>query len=130
MIEIGRLCVKIAGRDAGKKCLIVDIVDENHVLIDGETRRRKCNVNHLELLEQVVKIKKGASHEEIIAEFKRLGLEARVTKKKAKTERPKKVRKKKEKPVEEKKPEAPVKVEKEEAKKEEKVEEKPKVEKK
>jgi len=118
MIEVGRMCVKIAGRDAGKKCLIVDIIDENHVLIDGETRRRKCNVGHLEFLEEVVKIKKGASHDEIVKEFEKLGLKALVTKGKGKTERPRKVRKVKEKV--EKKPKAKKEVKKEEPKKEEK----------
>jgi len=104
MFEVGRLCVKIAGRDAGKKCLIVEIVDENNVLIDGETRRRKCSVKHLELLDEIVKIKKGASHDEILKEMEKLGLKGRKTKAKAKTERPKKVRKMKEKPVVEEKP--------------------------
>ena len=61
MIEVGRVCGKLAGRDAGKKCVIVDIIDENYVLIDGETRRRKSNIDHLEFLEEMVKIKKGAS---------------------------------------------------------------------
>ena len=96
-IEIGRMVMKTAGRDAGKKAVIVDILDDNYVLIDGETRRRKCNVLHLEPLKEVIKIKKGASHEEIKAEFKKLKLEVRETKPKEKKERPKKTRKKKEK---------------------------------
>ena len=58
-IEIGRLCVKLAGRDAGKKGVIIDILDEKFVLIDGETLRRICNVLHLEPLNQVLKISKG-----------------------------------------------------------------------
>ena len=29
MMEVGRLCVKIAGRDAGMSCLIVDILKDN-----------------------------------------------------------------------------------------------------
>lgn len=103
MFEVGRLAVKIAGRDAGKKCVVVEIIDDNNVLIDGETRRRKCNVEHLELLDKVLKIKKGASHDDIAKEFEKLGLKARVTKPKGKTERPRKVRKQKEKPVKEKK---------------------------
>ena len=32
-IEIGRICVKNAGRLAGRKCVIVDIIDENFVLV-------------------------------------------------------------------------------------------------
>jgi len=43
----GRICVKTAGRDAGLKCVIVDVLDDKFVLIDGETRRRKCNILHL-----------------------------------------------------------------------------------
>ncbi|MFC1691574.1 50S ribosomal protein L14e [Nanoarchaeota archaeon] len=65
MFEIGRLCKKIAGRDARRKCLIVDMIDENYALVDGNVRRRKCNLTHLEPLPQVIKIKKGASHDEV-----------------------------------------------------------------
>ncbi len=91
MIELGRLCLKIAGRDGGKKCIVIDILDNNYVLIDGETRRRKCNISHLEPLDAVIKIKKKASHDEVKTEFKKLGLNVLETKPKPKTERPKKV---------------------------------------
>jgi large subunit ribosomal protein L14e len=92
MIEIGRLCVKTAGRDAGLKCVIIDILDDRFVLIDGETRRRKCNILHLEPLKDSVKIKKNASHEEIKEEFEKLGLNARETKPKQKAEKQQKVK--------------------------------------
>jgi large subunit ribosomal protein L14e len=75
-IEVGRLCVKIAGRDAGKECIIVDVTDKNFVLIDGNTRRRKCNIDHLELLPQKADIKKSASHEEVLIALKALGIKA------------------------------------------------------
>ncbi len=93
MIEIGRLCIKTAGRDAGLKCIVVDILNDRFVLIDGETRRRKCNVMHLEPLSQVVEIKKNSGHEEVAKALKGLGIEARTTKPKPKTERPRKKRK-------------------------------------
>jgi large subunit ribosomal protein L14e len=93
IFEIGRLCVKIAGRDAGKKCIVVDSIDDNYVLIDGATRRRKCNVNHLMPLSQVIKIKKNASHSEIASEFKKLDLAVWDTKPKKAAERPRKKRK-------------------------------------
>lgn len=93
--EVGRLAVKIAGRDAGKKCVVVDKVDDTNVLIDGQTRRRKCNVKHLEPLNQIIKIKKDASHSEVKSEFKKLGLEVLDTKPKDKKERPRKQRKEK-----------------------------------
>ncbi|MFH0868456.1 MAG: 50S ribosomal protein L14e [Candidatus Woesearchaeota archaeon] len=93
MIEIGRLCIKTAGRDAGLKCVIVDILDNKFVLIDGETRRRKCNILHLEPLEKVVKIKKNASHEDVSNVLKDLDIMVRETKPKQKTEKPIKKRK-------------------------------------
>ena len=93
MIEIGRLCIKIAGRDAGKKCVIVEVLDDSNVMIDGETRRRKCNTKHLEPLNETVKIKAKADHATIIAEFKKLGIELKETKPKKAADKPKKVRK-------------------------------------
>ncbi len=95
MYEIGRLCVKIAGRDARKKCLIIEVLDDNYVLIDGQTRRKKCNINHLEPLDKVLKIKKGASHKEVGDALKKEGVEVGAKKpKKAKPQKPKKSSKK------------------------------------
>ncbi len=99
MFEPGRLCVKIAGRDAGKTCVIVKKIDDLIVLIDGETRRRKCNVRHLEPLEKTVDLNEDASHDEVKAVFEKFGLVVRDTKPKKSTERAKKQHKKKVKPV-------------------------------
>lgn len=99
MFDIGRVCVKIAGRDAGKKCVIIDVIDKNNVLIDGETRRRKCNIRHLEPLDNLIKVNKNAPSTEVVRLFKGLGIEIKQTKPKKVQARPKKARKKKEKPV-------------------------------
>lgn len=99
MIEVGRLCIKTAGRDARKKCVIIEIIDNNFVLIDGQTRRKRCNIKHLEPLEKVIKIKKKASHADVVKEFKKLKIEIKETKAKPKKERPKKVRNVKEKKI-------------------------------
>ncbi len=96
MYEIGRLCIKLAGRDSGKKCVVVEIIDEKTVLIDGQTRRRNCNVNHLEPLIETIKLKKKASHADVVAEFKKLKLEIKETKPKKATKRPRKSKNKKE----------------------------------
>ena len=103
MFEVGRVCVKIAGRDAGQKCVIVDVIDDKTVLIDGMTRRRKCNKLHLEPTNETVGITVNASHEHVVKAFKELGLEVKTTKAKQKTVKPKTVKKAKEKPVVEKK---------------------------
>lgn len=95
MIEIGKLCIKIAGRDAGKKCVIVEILDDRFVMIDGETRRKRCNILHLEALDEKIDVKKGASHADVAEAFKKLGLEARETKPKEKKVRPRRLRRSK-----------------------------------
>jgi large subunit ribosomal protein L14e len=89
MYEVGRIAVKLAGRDAGKKCVIVEVLDDKTVLVDGMTRRRKCNKVHLEPLNQTLDITKGASHDVVAKAFKELGLEVSTKKSKAKTEKPK-----------------------------------------
>jgi large subunit ribosomal protein L14e len=95
MFEIGKTCLKIAGRDAGKLAVIIDVLDETYVMIDGEVRRRKCNIYHLEPLEKKVDIQKNASHADVL---KALGLSEKkkgIKTKKEKGARPKHMKKKK-----------------------------------
>ncbi|MBI2564863.1 50S ribosomal protein L14e [Candidatus Woesearchaeota archaeon] len=99
MINIGRICVKIAGRDAGKKCVVIDVLDDKFVLIDGATRRRKTNILHLEPTKDSVDIKKNASHEEVVKVLSKLGISVRQTKPKKVEPRKKQMHKRKEKPV-------------------------------
>ena len=105
-MEIGRLAIKTAGREAGKKCVIIDVIDNNYVLIDGDVRRKRCNITHLEPLGETIKIEKNASHDVIVSEFKKLGTEIKERTAKEKKEKPKKIRAKKT-PAEEKKEEKP-----------------------
>jgi large subunit ribosomal protein L14e len=75
-IDIGRMCVKTAGREKGKRCVIVDIVDRSFVLVTGPksvtgVKRRRANVGHLELLDEVVKIPRRASDEEVAETLQR-----------------------------------------------------------
>jgi len=77
-IEIGRICVKIAGREAGRKCVIIDIIDKNFVLVTGPqsisgVRRRRANVNHLEPTPDNIEIKRGATDEEVIEALEKSG---------------------------------------------------------
>ena len=99
MFDIGRMCIKIAGRDAGKKCVIIDVLDKSHVVVDGETRRRKCNIKHLEPLNQAITVTKNAPRTEITRLFKEQGIELKDSKpKKKEHERPRREKKRKEKP--------------------------------
>lgn len=78
-IEIGRICVKIAGREAGRKCVIVDIIDDNFVLITGPksltgVKRRRVNIKHIEPLDKVIDIPRGASDEDVLKAIAAAGL--------------------------------------------------------
>ena len=70
-IDIGRICVKLSGREAGKKCIVVDIVDKNFVLATGPkqlngVRRRRVNINHLEPTATKIDVRKGETDEELM----------------------------------------------------------------
>ena len=74
--DVGRVCVKTSGRDAGKRCVVVDLMDKNFALVTGPkevsgVRRRRVNVNHLTPLDEKVAIEKGASDEQIAALLKK-----------------------------------------------------------
>jgi len=90
-IEVGRLCLKMAGRESGKRCVIVDVIDKSFVLVTGPqqltgVRRRRTNVKHLEVTEEKIDIKKGATDEEVA---KAMGKTLKVEQP-PKVERPKK----------------------------------------
>ncbi|MBT3298608.1 50S ribosomal protein L14e [archaeon] len=95
--NIGRVCVKIAGRDAGKKCVVLSNVEGNLVLVDGETRRKNVNIKHLEPTEKVIEISENAEHSEVDKILSELGFNVWNRKSKPTTERPKQVRKVKDK---------------------------------
>jgi large subunit ribosomal protein L14e len=96
MVKVGDVAVKVVGRDAGQLCAIVEILDDNYVLIDGLTRRRKCNLNHLEFLGETVKIKKNADCDAVKSALRDAGFEFKDVKKgkaRAKKEKPKRIKK-------------------------------------
>jgi large subunit ribosomal protein L14e len=69
-IEVGRICVKQAGRENGKKCVVIDVMDKSFVLVTGpkkitEVKRRRVNINHLMPLEDKIEVTRGASDEEV-----------------------------------------------------------------
>ncbi|MBP1448573.1 MAG: 50S ribosomal protein L14e [Thermoproteus sp.] len=79
VLEVGRVVVKVLGREAGRKAVIVDILDENYVLVTGPrslsgVKRRRANVNHIEPTDKKVEIKRGASDEEVIKALEAAGL--------------------------------------------------------
>jgi len=73
-MEIGRVYTKLTGKDAGKKCVVVEIIDNNSVLIDGNVKRRKCNPKHLEPTTEKIEIEKGASTDQVKHGLNKIGL--------------------------------------------------------
>lgn len=77
-IQVGRVCVKIAGREAGRRCVIVDVIDKNFILVTGPqkvsgVKRRRVNVSHIEPTEVKIDIKRGATDEEVTGALKAAG---------------------------------------------------------
>ena len=73
MLEIGRLCTKTKGRESGNIAVIVDVIDNNFVVIDGNVRRKKCSISHLEPLDKKLDIEKNASSQDVKKELSTLG---------------------------------------------------------
>jgi large subunit ribosomal protein L14e len=66
-MDVGQICIKIKGREAGRKAVVLSEVTDGKVLIDGvQLRRKKCNVLHLFPTNDKIKISKDASHEEVV----------------------------------------------------------------
>jgi large subunit ribosomal protein L14e len=69
-VEIGRICEKTAGREAGKKCVIIDVMDKSFILVTGPkkittVKRKRVNMNHIKILQDKLDIKRGATDEEV-----------------------------------------------------------------
>ncbi len=82
LYEIGRICVKLMGREAGSYCVIINETDSKMVEVTGPkdlsgVRRRPCNIHHLEPLEQTLDIKKGASDDDVKKALDEAGLTER-----------------------------------------------------
>ena len=69
-IEVGRLCVKQAGRECCHKCVVIDVMDKSFVLVTGPkkltgVKRRRVNINHIMPLEDKIEIKRAAGDDEV-----------------------------------------------------------------
>ncbi len=78
-VEIGRLVIKIAGRDAGLKGVVINILGGHRVLVTGPKtltglRRKPVNLRHLILLPHKVNIERESSDEEVLKALERQNL--------------------------------------------------------
>ena len=78
MFEVGRVCIKLSGRDANRHCVILEEIDKNYVLVDGNVRRKKVNKSHIEPLNKVLNIKKTSKTEEILKLFEENNIKVKI----------------------------------------------------
>lgn len=60
LIEVGRVCIKKYGRDAGSRAVITSVGKDGFVSVVTATRNkkeRKCNPSHLEFLKEIIDVK-------------------------------------------------------------------------
>lgn len=147
MFEIGRVCIKTAGREAGRFCIVVaKDKEKDFLIITGpkeatKVRRRKCNYRHLEPTPFKLEIKENATDDDVLKAYEKEDIYAKLklvkpTEEQVKVSEERKERRKEEKSEEKKEEEKETKHEekhehekhekKEEHKKHEHKEEKPK----
>lgn len=78
-LNIGQVCMKTAGREAGKYCVVIKKMDNNFVLVTGpkeltQVKRRRCNIDHLEPVSHFLKIKEDAGDKEVIKAYETAGI--------------------------------------------------------
>ena len=68
LVEVGRVCIKKLGRDAGDKAVVTKVIDANFVEVVTHSRNkaRRCNVKHLEFLSETVDPKNAAQLNETL----------------------------------------------------------------
>jgi len=77
VVERGRVATKLLGREAGKLCAIVERIDKNYVMVVGpEVRKRRCNIDHLELHDNVLDLSEEASDDDFINELTKISHES------------------------------------------------------
>jgi len=66
-MEIGQVCIKTRGREAGARVVVLSRAKEGKVLVDGpKAKRRQCNIMHLFPTNDKVKVKEEAPHAEVV----------------------------------------------------------------
>ncbi|MFV2013999.1 MAG: 50S ribosomal protein L14e [Candidatus Heimdallarchaeota archaeon] len=72
-ISVGRIVTKIMGREAGRKAVVTQIIDQNFAEITGPqeltgVRRRRVNIVHIEPTEYILNISKDKNADATILE--------------------------------------------------------------
>ncbi|MEM1548128.1 MAG: 50S ribosomal protein L14e [Thermoproteota archaeon] len=84
VLRPGRICVITRGRERGKKCVIVGLVDDSSVLVTGPkelngVKRGRKNIIHLMPLNETVRIRTNSRDETVLAAIEKSGLKQFMT---------------------------------------------------
>jgi len=64
-IDVGSICIKTAGRKAGEKVVVTEIIDNNFVTVKGQNvNGKKCNMTHLFPTGKTIKVTKEMKRED------------------------------------------------------------------
>ena len=84
IFEVGRVCIKNKGKDKGKVCVVVSIIDKRFVMVDGLLKRRRSNVSHLVPTNNIIKVSKNSSKDEILKKLLEKKIISEIPKRKEK----------------------------------------------
>lgn len=84
-LDIGRICIKTAGRESGKYCVVLKKLvyektkSDSFVLVAGPklltgVKRRRSNIQHLKPTAYTLEVKEDATDEEIISAYDKANL--------------------------------------------------------
>ena len=78
-LTVGKIAMKIAGREAGKYCVVLTTPKDNFVQVTGPkvltgVKRRRCNIDHLEPTQYQIKIDTEAADKTVINTLEKDGL--------------------------------------------------------
>jgi large subunit ribosomal protein L14e len=78
-IQAGRVCMKVAGREAGGYCVVLSTSGKSFAMVTGPkvltgVKRRKSNITHLEPTQYMLDISDSATDEQVAAAMEKAGL--------------------------------------------------------
>lgn len=84
VLEVGRVCLKICGREAGRYATVIKPAgkskeEKSFVFVTGPrlltgVKRRRANIDHLKATEYKLEISDNATDEQVIAAYEKAGL--------------------------------------------------------
>jgi len=72
-MEIGQVCIKTRGREAGRTIVVLSKPKAGKVLVDGtKVKRKQCNMLHLFPINKIAKVKEEENHDGVVKALKAL----------------------------------------------------------